>query len=101
MPSPTSSTLPTSARSTSVLHWRISSAMTDVISSTLNFMGVVPYSFCVSARAVDLLRAAPQQCRAQALEARGDARIDLFVADLAGQGAGSRGGGGGGGGRAG
>src|ERR1044071_6605601 len=81
MPSPTSSTLPTSARSTSLRYWRISSAMTDVISSTLNLIRslVVVLLRGVGGAAVDLLRPTPEERCAQTLEARRHAGVDLLV----------------------
>src|SRR5690348_8520265 len=93
MPSPTSRTLPTSARSTSLLYWRISSSMTEAISSTLNFIAFPKESAEASDRtselnlgddvlraALDLLRGAPQERRREVLQAGLDARIDPLVA---------------------
>src|SRR5436309_571946 len=85
MPSPTSSTLPTSERSTSVRYLRISSSMTDAISSTLNLMKA-PWlgslGLDVGLAAMDLTRGARVQRLAQMVQARRQAGVDLPPLDL-------------------
>src|SRR3954453_22231555 len=86
MPSPTSSTLPTSERSTSVRYLRISSSMTDAISSTLNLMKAPWLGSLrlgdVGLAAMDLTRGARVQRLAQMVQARRQAGVDLPPLDL-------------------
>src|SRR3954467_1440236 len=86
MPSPTSSTLPTSARSIWVRYVRISSSMTDAISSTLNLMKA-PWAPLlrlgdVGLAALDLTRGARQQRLGQLVQARRQAGVDLPPLEL-------------------
>src|SRR3954451_21160925 len=86
MPSPTSSTLPTSARSIWVRYVRISSSMTDAISSTLNLMKA-PWAPLlrlgdVGLAALDLTRGARQQRLGHLVQARRQAGGDLPLLEL-------------------
>src|SRR5436305_13099538 len=90
MPSPTSSTLPTSLRSTSVRYLRISSSMTDAISSTLNLMKAPCLDFLSQSRlgneggAADNLARAPRPPRlAQILQPGRHAGLQLLTLDVA------------------
>src|SRR3954470_3417783 len=85
MPSPTSSTLPTSARSIWVRYVRISSSMTDAISSTLNLMNAPCLGLLlldVSLAALDLTRGARQQRLGQLVQARRQRGVDLPPLEL-------------------
>src|SRR5215217_6850563 len=93
MPSPTSSTLPISLRSTSVRYLRISSSMTDVISSTLNLMNApcLDYSATlfsatlfgnVGSAAMNLARGPRQQRFAQILQPGRHAGVEFLAPDL-------------------
>src|SRR5258706_13626869 len=89
MPSPTSSTLPTSLRSTSVRYLRISSSMTDAISSTLNLMKAPCLGFLTQSRlgnvdgaAVNLARGPSQQRLAHILQAGRHAGVELLPLEL-------------------
>src|SRR5436305_6863485 len=89
MPSPTSSTLPTSLRSTSVRYLRISSSMTDAISSTLNLMKAPCLDFLSQSRlgnvggAADNLARGPRPQRlAQILQPGRHAGVELLTLDV-------------------
>src|SRR4051794_36941908 len=89
MPSPTSSTLPTSLRSTSVRYLRISSSMTDAISSTLNLMKAPCLSYLpesglghVGCAAMYFARGPRQQRLAQIVQPGRHAGVELLTRDL-------------------